>query len=257
MMSSPQNITKYLKVLWIGPLFYAGAIGFIKLSILALYWSAFPRKYMRISVSIMSAIVIAWTIAVILVAILSCIPIRASWTPALQPTATCINNPQFYYGSQIPNIITDFAILFLPLKAVYDLKMPMKQTLQLSAVLCLALVTCAFDIVRMVVLVQLPAGGNFTSKWVISHVAIKTNRHLGDQVGLSIWTDVEPSVALLVACMPIMRPLFRPAHFLKLRSQSTESGTYSSESASPPNEKETYTKSHDVSSSDESPARSP
>lgn len=163
-MNNPQDITKYLKVLWIGPIFYAGAIGFIKLSILSLYWSAFPRKYMKICVSILSAVVIAWTIAVMLVAIFSCLPIKASWTPALRPTATCIDNVPYYYGSQIPNIITDFAILFLPLKAVYDLKMPMKQTMQLSAVLCLALVTCAFDIVRMVVLTQLPSGGNFTRK---------------------------------------------------------------------------------------------
>ena len=35
-----------------------------------------------------------------------------------------------------------------------------------------------------------------------------------NQVSASIWTDLEPSVAMLAACMPIMRPLLHPRDFI-------------------------------------------
>lgn len=35
-----------------------------------------------------------------------------------------------------------------------------------------------------------------------------------------MWTDLEPSVAMLAACMPIMRPLLDPRQFFRSRSQA-------------------------------------
>ena len=36
----------------------------------------------------------------------------------------------------------------------------------------------------------------------------------------SIWTDIEPSMALLVACLPVCRPLLQPRKFWQMRKMS-------------------------------------
>ena len=86
---SPDDLVSYLKVLYIGPLFYGLCIGCVKLSILALYYSAFSRKYMKYLVYIIGTVVICWTIAVVVVGIASCNPISKSWYPLTK--GQCIN----------------------------------------------------------------------------------------------------------------------------------------------------------------------
>lgn len=34
-----------------------------------------------------------------------------------------------------------------------------------------------------------------------------------------MWTDLEPAIAILAACLPIMRPLFHPRRFWRLRNE--------------------------------------
>lgn len=103
--------------------------------------------------------------------------------------------------------------------------------------------TCAFDIVRLVVLVNLNNGGNFTR----------------NQVNLSVWTDIEPSIAILVACLPILRPLLRPRTFLKLRNESAADNDnteyYLRDDMSSPTKADSDTKSGLEGYSEESPSR--
>lgn len=142
-----------------GSFVYAPVIGFTKLSVLAIYWSAFPTaRYLKRAVVATGALVVGWAFACCLVGLMACLPIRASWTPELQPSARCINMNGYYYGLQIPNIITDVMILILPWKAVYDLSksqgLQVRQTVALFGIFSLGIVTIVFDIVRLVVLIR-------------------------------------------------------------------------------------------------------
>ena len=47
-----------------------------------------------------------------------------------------------------------------------------------------------------------------------------------NQVDGSVWTNIEPSIAILVACLPIMRPLLSPIKFWRLRTGAHESIDY-------------------------------
>ena len=50
---------------------------------------------------------------------MSCIPIAALWTPTIQ--GKCIDLVKFYIGNTIPNVLTDIALLLLPLPFVWRL----------------------------------------------------------------------------------------------------------------------------------------
>lgn len=69
--------------------------------------------------------------------------------------------------------------------------------------------TCAFDIIRLVVFIQMPQVPDQT--WV--------------NLPPSMWLDLETSVAILCACLPVMRPLLHPRRFWYTnRSRTTTAG---------------------------------
>ncbi|KAL9088805.1 MAG: hypothetical protein Q9159_002916 [Coniocarpon cinnabarinum] len=166
------HLTQYLKTAYVGSFLYVPCIVFIKLSILALYKSAFPKPN-----------------------------IHKSWTPGV--AGRCINLRRYYFGLQIPNIITDFALLFLPLIGLLDMRTALgrSRALQIGAVFALGLVTCVFDIIRFVVMLRFDDSPDIT--W--------------NNVSASVWTDVEPSMAYLVACLPLLRALVTPLQFWRAR----------------------------------------
>lgn len=201
-------IKHYLQVEYVGSFVYAPCIGFAKLSVLSIFWTAFPARYLRRVVVVTAAFVTAWAIACCLVGLLACIPIHAVWDIELQASgqARCIHLVKYYYGLQIPNILSDVFILILPWSAVRDLSrgLPLRQRVALFGIFSLGIVTVIFDIIRLVVLVQTPTTPDFS--W--------------NQVPASIWTDIEPSIAILVACLPVMRPLLNLPTFLKRRDNT-------------------------------------
>ena len=85
--------------------------------------------------SVIGAGVIAWGIAVFLVSIFQCNPIRGAWD--LTVPATCIPLPKFCLSNAVPNIIMDVIILALPIPNVWTLQMSMRQKYVVSALFLL------------------------------------------------------------------------------------------------------------------------
>ena len=70
-------------------------------------------------------LVVAWAIGGTLTVVFACQPIHKSWDT--QIPGHCINEDKLYWGLQIPNIVTDFAILimpFLPLSGMLATALP-------------------------------------------------------------------------------------------------------------------------------------
>lgn len=59
------------------------------------------------------------SIATFVVNFASCKPFVANWDASIP--ATCIDRNAFYIWTSIPNIVTDLAILFLPMRVVWNL----------------------------------------------------------------------------------------------------------------------------------------
>ena len=73
---------------------------------------------------------IAWGVGVLVCAIYPCNPIHGFWDFTV--VSKCINPKTFYIGTSIPNILTDVAILCLPITQVWQLQMSNKQKVVVS-----------------------------------------------------------------------------------------------------------------------------
>ena len=87
---------------------------------------------MNIAINVVGSIVILWTVAIYVASALMCIPLNKFWDASVE--GTCIDTTKFYYGQQIPNIISDFIILVMPLKVVWGLPIGKSQKFLLSGV---------------------------------------------------------------------------------------------------------------------------
>ena len=135
------------------------------------------------------------------------------WNPAL--SGTCINVVSFYYGLQIPNIVTDLLIIVCPVREVLTLDLSKKMRLGAMAMFLLGVITLIFDIVRLVAMVQLESQGpDLTCKLRspvnqarrISTILTSTADNL---VHPAVWTTIEPTVAIVTVCIPSVRSLYR------------------------------------------------
>lgn len=79
------------------------------------------------------------------------------WNPTLE--GSCINLIPFYYGLQIPNIVTDLLIIIVPIREILLLELTPKLKIGASAMFLLGMITLIFDIVRLVAMVRLESSG--------------------------------------------------------------------------------------------------
>jgi hypothetical protein len=92
----------------------------IKLSILFMYKRLFPTRTIRLAAQVLGGIAITWASVYTIVASLQCIPLQKMWHPEVE--GTCISLFGLYLGNAIPNVLTDMAILVLPVTQVWRLQ---------------------------------------------------------------------------------------------------------------------------------------
>ncbi|KAL4800665.1 hypothetical protein BDV19DRAFT_375366 [Aspergillus venezuelensis] len=187
----PAQLVIYMKTLASGSFLYTACITCVKLSILAFYARLFPIRPMKIAVYIVGSSIVLWYFGVCFIGAVTCIPFRKLWMPDVE--GGCIDLAKFYYGLQIPNIVTDAIILAMPLKVVWGLNMPKIQRVLLLGIFMLGALTLIFDIIRLTALIELSGSGNDVTY---------------SQVNASVWTCIEPCVGITAACLSNMRPLF-------------------------------------------------
>ncbi|OJJ62647.1 hypothetical protein ASPSYDRAFT_41316 [Aspergillus sydowii CBS 593.65] len=211
----PNQLVVYMKTLSSGSFLYPACITCVKLSLLAFYKRLFPIKPMVLAVNIVGAMVVLWCFGACLIGAVTCIPFRKLWDPTIP--GGCIDLAKFYYGLQIPNIVTDAVILVMPLRVVWDLQMKRVQKVLLTGIFMLGFLTLIFDIIRLVALIELSeAGPDITY----------------NQVNASVWTCIEPCVGITAACLSNMRPLFNllpDVPWRKFSFRSITSGRHSSD----------------------------
>lgn len=105
------------------------AIATAKISVLCLYRRIFTTQSFRQSSLMVGVGVVAYWVASVVCVLLQCVPIRKNWQPELQ--ARCINTAALFLGLEL------FIMLFLPLRVIRDLHMPLKQRLQLGVIFLL------------------------------------------------------------------------------------------------------------------------
>ncbi|KAJ6179663.1 hypothetical protein N7519_010124 [Penicillium mononematosum] len=127
------------KILIVGQWFFVAqipykvALGFTKASIVLLYLRIFITKsFQRVGKAFL-IIIVAWTVASVLVTIFQCIPIEASWDHDIK-TKQCVDRDSWWYAFAGINTVTDISIAILPIPPVRHLKLSKRDRIGLGFV---------------------------------------------------------------------------------------------------------------------------
>lgn len=104
-------------------IFFAIANSTIKLSVLCFYHRIFPFRRVTIIGSLLGLFVIAWCITYLALIVFNCKPIRYFWDKSI-PGGKCIGDgflESYLLGAA--NIVTDIAVLALPIPWLLRLKL--------------------------------------------------------------------------------------------------------------------------------------
>lgn len=124
-------------------------------------------------INVLITIVAVWGAGIILTAFFLCVPMEANWNMMIpEEDKTCIPIIPFYYGLQIPNIVTDLLIIVVPIREVMRLQLNKRLKTGAITMFALGLITLIFDIIRLIALLEMTDGAqeaDFTCKIQPSH----------------------------------------------------------------------------------------
>ncbi|KAF6227643.1 hypothetical protein HO173_012083 [Letharia columbiana] len=205
---SLRAVSDVLKGTFISEICWTIAICIVKCSILTFYWRLFRLQggAVRIAIWAFFVVVVCWGIAVGVATIFQCSPIQYMWEPTIP--GRCITDTYwFFVGSSIPHIITDLALIGLPMPRIWKLQMPRSQKITVSAILGLGGLVTVVSFFRVINLTR-------------SNGEKATN-----EVSLLIWTGVEVNMSIVCACLPCLRPIITLI-FGKLKSLREHKSTH-------------------------------
>ncbi len=172
-------------------LIYSFAVPLPKLVLLLFYFRIFSNPRFKLAVWAVAIFVIAWCPAVFFTDLFQCSPVALAWDKSIEG-GRCINVQAFFRYIVISNVMSDIAVLVLPLPVIWYLQMSIRQKLALTGVFLLGGMGLIASIIRMVEFFERNAFADLT--WIA--------------VPLLSWTMVEVEAVLVVACLPLLRSLF-------------------------------------------------
>lgn len=127
----------------------------VKTSILVFYMTLTRnQKVFRYANYITLGVVNAAGLALTLVNVLQCRPVSAAWRATLPADAHCTDIVTLYLSSSPVNIITDLAILFLPMPILTQMRLPKKQKIILVITFSFGFFVAVVDVIRIAFLQQ-------------------------------------------------------------------------------------------------------
>ncbi|RFU29338.1 hypothetical protein B7463_g7012, partial [Scytalidium lignicola] len=181
------DIITMAKLLLIAEILYALNLVWTKLSLLLMFYRIFHVPHFKRWSYIIGSFVIAWAICVIFLFIFICVPVQKLWYPDLP--GHCINQVGTWIANAAATIITDLAILILPIPQLWKLKLHRSEKIAL---------TCAFSLGFFVVFASA-----YRFSVLFSYSSKDPSYTLARTVG---WTAIEMSAGITSACLPTIRP---------------------------------------------------
>ncbi|ESZ96339.1 hypothetical protein SBOR_3271 [Sclerotinia borealis F-4128] len=192
-----------LKVVFAEPWVYAAAVTSTKISVLLLYRRLFYtgdgdmltiNRIFTIMYWAATFFTCIYPIIMWVVMAVACRPLNFFWTKYAGATeGQCIDTLLFFLVFGIVNMINDVVILIVPIPRILKLHMNKRKKFSVAGIMLLGSFVCVASIVRIYYLKHLTT-------------AIDLTYILGPAFG---WSSLEPSVAIIGACLPTFAPLFR------------------------------------------------
>ncbi|GAB1210441.1 hypothetical protein APSETT445_009233 [Aspergillus pseudonomiae] len=126
-------------LLYVFEIFYVINLLTIKLSILMMYRRIFTNisRLFRVGAMICGAVVTLWATAFVPAAIFQCTPVAKAWD--INIPGHCISLQLAFYCVALPNILTDVAILSLPVRSCWQLHRSVLYRLSLIGIFMLGI----------------------------------------------------------------------------------------------------------------------
>ncbi|KAK0122100.1 hypothetical protein ONS95_010362 [Cadophora gregata] len=151
-----------------------------------MYYRVFPVRSMKIGGCIIGGITSLWTITILFVTGFQCMPLEKFWRPWV--AGRCFDTKIITFGLSIPNIITDIAILTLPLPQIWRMNADIRQKSLLSAVFLLGSLATATSVYRL----------------VVSFMGLDIRDIPYTISSPCIWSMIDLSSGIMSACLPTM-----------------------------------------------------
>ncbi|USP80139.1 hypothetical protein yc1106_07413 [Curvularia clavata] len=202
----PSTLTYFYKGIMTFSMLWNATMCFSKLSVLLMYSALIPTPTMIRTTIGFGAFIVVWCIANIMAAFLICRPLVRNWDFSVP--GTCGSQPDFYFTMGIINLITDAVLIGLPMPYLYKLAMPMRKKLIAMALLSVGIGWVDLSTLSLLWLMRV------YRTWAITiyRQTTLTNLNFADMtyegVLATVLSGLEPAVAIVLACVPLMRPLF-------------------------------------------------
>ncbi|EEQ84351.2 uncharacterized protein BDCG_01156 [Blastomyces dermatitidis ER-3] len=180
-------VQKSLKLYVGAQVVYKVTIALSKISIIFLYLRIFVGKIFRRTCWSLIWIVICYTIGSSTATVFQCTPIHRAWQR--QVPGTCINLTISWYSNAAFSILSDLAILILPMPVIKSLLLPKKEKIGLMSIFAVGIFVCITSVLRSMKLDV--ATKNFDVTW--------------SSIDSSMWTIFETNIAIICACMPTFK----------------------------------------------------
>ncbi|KAK5171400.1 uncharacterized protein LTR77_004544 [Saxophila tyrrhenica] len=214
---------------------YQPALMATKTSILAFYL-ALPTSNRIFKWACIGTLVVvnAGGLALGLFTVFQCWPIGAAFQHPIPQTAHCTDIITIYLSSTPLNIITDLAILFLPMPILTSMRLPKKQKIILIITFSFGAFVAAVDVVRVVYL----QGAARTRIRQIAVFREENDSREAEQTDFSwyaslsfMWSAIEVNLGIMCASVPGLKPLvsrFLPSMLRDVGDPTSRVGSVSS-----------------------------
>ena len=193
---------------------YQPALMATKTSILAFYLTL-PTSNKIFKWACISTLVVvnAGGLALGLFTVFQCRPVAATFQVPIPSSAHCTDIITIYLSSTPLNLITDLAILFLPMPILTGMRLPKKQKIILIITFSFGAFVAAVDVVRIVYL-QGAAITRLSQIYSLHKTTGSSSRPLQTQTDFSwyaslsfVWSAIEVNIGIMCACVPGLKPL--------------------------------------------------
>lgn len=128
----PENVEKFLKLLWIIYYIFDTGTAVSKSSALFFYARIFSISKFKYALWVVHAMNVGWLVGILISVTFMCNPIQKAWDVSLP--GTCLNTGRLWLGSGLASLIIDVIILVMPLPMLWKLKMKTIRRIQISGV---------------------------------------------------------------------------------------------------------------------------